>query len=63
MRADFVALGVQLGWISADNKEDDVLADVMERLRDKAMGSCSSTMRLMPMSSGPVAARQHAGGM
>jgi hypothetical protein len=35
MRADLVALGVRLGWVSADEKEDDMLADVMERLRDK----------------------------
>jgi hypothetical protein len=38
MRADLVALGVWLGWVSADDKEDDVLADVMERLRDKGDG-------------------------
>jgi tetratricopeptide (TPR) repeat protein len=33
MRADLVALGVRLGWVRADDKEEPALAAVMERLR------------------------------
>jgi tetratricopeptide (TPR) repeat protein len=33
MRADLVALGVRLGWIGADEKEEDGLTAVLERLR------------------------------
>ena len=32
MRADLVALGVRLGWVAADDKEEPALAAVMERL-------------------------------
>ena len=38
MRADLVALGSRLGWITADNKEDEALATVMERLRQEGEG-------------------------
>jgi len=34
LRADLVGLGVRLGWVAADDKEDPALAAVMERLRD-----------------------------
>jgi tetratricopeptide (TPR) repeat protein len=33
MRADLVGLGVRLGWVAADEKEEPALAAVMERLR------------------------------
>jgi len=33
MRADLVALGVRLGWVEADDKEEPALVAVMERLR------------------------------
>jgi hypothetical protein len=33
MRADLVALGIRLGWVGADEKEEPALAAVMERLR------------------------------
>jgi hypothetical protein len=35
MRADLVGLGVRLGWIAADEKEEPAVAAVMERLRDE----------------------------
>ena len=35
MRADLVALGVRLGWVGADDKEEPALGLVMERLRDE----------------------------
>jgi tetratricopeptide (TPR) repeat protein len=38
MRADLVALGVRLGWVGADDKEEPALAKVMERLRDDGDG-------------------------
>jgi hypothetical protein len=38
MRADLVALGVRLGWVAADDKEDIALAAVMERLRHEGEG-------------------------
>jgi len=33
MRADLVALGIRLGWVGVDDKEEPALAVVMERLR------------------------------
>jgi len=38
MRADLVGLGVQLGWVSADDKEEPALAIVLQRLRDDGRG-------------------------
>ncbi|MFI5013205.1 MAG: tetratricopeptide repeat protein [Hyphomicrobiales bacterium] len=38
MRTDFVALGVRLGWVAADDKEEPALAAVMERLRHEGEG-------------------------
>ena len=38
MRADLVALGVRLGWVAADDKEEPALAAVMERLRHEGEG-------------------------
>ena len=38
MRADLVGLGVRLGWIAADEKEEPALAAVMERLRHEGEG-------------------------
>ncbi len=38
MRADLVALGVKLGWIEADAKEEPALNMVMERLRREGEG-------------------------
>jgi hypothetical protein len=38
MRADLVALGVRLGWIAADEKEEPALIAVMERLRQEGEG-------------------------
>ncbi|HWF96038.1 MAG TPA: tetratricopeptide repeat protein, partial [Xanthobacteraceae bacterium] len=38
MRADLVALGVRLGWVAADDKEQPALAAVMERLRHEGEG-------------------------
>jgi Tfp pilus assembly protein PilF len=35
MRADLVALGVRLGWVGADDKEQPAFESVMERLRDE----------------------------
>lgn len=39
MRADLVALGVRLGWVAADEKEEPALAIVMQRLRDEGEGT------------------------
>jgi tetratricopeptide (TPR) repeat protein len=38
MRADLVALGVRLGWVGADDKEEPALTAVMERLRHEGEG-------------------------
>ena len=38
MRADLVALGVRLGWVGADDKEEPALAAVMERLLHEGEG-------------------------
>jgi len=38
MRSDLVALGVRLRWVGADDKEDEALAAVMERLRQEGEG-------------------------
>ena len=38
MRADLVALGVRLGWVGAEEKEEPALAAVMERLRHEGEG-------------------------
>ena len=38
MRADLVTLGVRLGWIGADDKEETALAAVKERLRHEGDG-------------------------
>ncbi|RBP08535.1 Tfp pilus assembly protein PilF [Roseiarcus fermentans] len=38
MRADIVALGVRLGWVSADAKEEEALARVLDKLRDEGEG-------------------------
>jgi tetratricopeptide (TPR) repeat protein len=38
MRADLVALGVRLGWVGADDKEEPALLAVMERLRHEGEG-------------------------
>ncbi len=38
MRADLTALGVRLGWVSPDDKEEPALAAVMERLRHEGEG-------------------------
>jgi tetratricopeptide (TPR) repeat protein len=38
MRADLVGLGVRLGWVAADEKEEPALATVIERLRDEGEG-------------------------
>ena len=38
MRADLVSLGVRLGWIAADEKEEPALEAVRERLRDEGEG-------------------------
>ena len=37
-RADLVALGVRLGWVAADEKEEPAFAAVMERLRHEGDG-------------------------
>jgi hypothetical protein len=37
-RADLVSLGVRLGWITAEEKEEAALTAVMERLRDEGEG-------------------------
>jgi hypothetical protein len=38
IRADLVGLGVRLGWVSAEEKEEPALTAVMERLRDEGDG-------------------------
>jgi tetratricopeptide (TPR) repeat protein len=38
IRADLVALGVQLNWVTADEKEEPALAAVIERLRHEGEG-------------------------
>jgi tetratricopeptide (TPR) repeat protein len=38
MRADIVGLGVRLGWVAADEKEDSALASVLEHLRNEGEG-------------------------
>jgi hypothetical protein len=38
LRADVVALGVRLGWVGADDKEEPALGLVMERLRHEGEG-------------------------
>ena len=38
MRADLAALGVRLGWVAADEKEEPALTAVRERLRDEGEG-------------------------
>ena len=38
MPADLVALGVQLGWVAADEKEEPALTKVRERLRHECEG-------------------------
>jgi tetratricopeptide (TPR) repeat protein len=37
-RADLMALGVRLGWVGADDQEEQALATVMERLRHEGEG-------------------------
>ena len=36
MRADMVALGVRLGWVRSDEREDPALATVMDKLRHQS---------------------------
>src|SRR4029077_11178047 len=38
LRADLVSLGVRLGWVGADEKEEAALSTVMERLRHEGNG-------------------------
>ena len=38
LRADLVGLGVRLGWVAADEKEEPALAAVMDRLRREGEG-------------------------
>jgi len=38
LRADLVGLGVRLGWVAPDEKEEPAIATVMERLRDEGAG-------------------------
>jgi TIR domain len=38
MRADLVALGIRLGWVGADDKEEPAVDAVMERLRHQGEG-------------------------
>jgi tetratricopeptide (TPR) repeat protein len=38
LRADLVALGVQLGWVGLDDKEETAVDIVMKRLRDEGEG-------------------------
>jgi hypothetical protein len=38
MRADLVGLGVRLGWIAVDEKEEPAIAAVMQQLRDEGDG-------------------------
>jgi tetratricopeptide (TPR) repeat protein len=37
-RADLVALGIRLGWVGADDKEEHAVEAVMERLRHEGQG-------------------------
>jgi hypothetical protein len=54
IRADLVALGIRLGWVGADDKEEESVAAVMERLRHEGESCSSSTMRSMPTHSSPI---------
>jgi len=38
MRADLGGLGVRLGWVGADDKEEPALNAVIERLRNEGDG-------------------------
>jgi tetratricopeptide (TPR) repeat protein len=38
LRADLVGLGIQLGWVGADDKEQPAVTGVMERLRHEGEG-------------------------
>jgi hypothetical protein len=38
LRADLVSLGIRLGWVGADDKEEPAVAAVMERLRHEGEG-------------------------
>jgi len=38
IRTELVALGIRLGWVKADDKEEPALATVMERLRHEGEG-------------------------
>ena len=38
MRADLIALGVRLGWVGSEDKDQPALAAVMERLRQEGEG-------------------------
>jgi hypothetical protein len=38
LRADLIGMGIRLGWVSADEKEEPAVAAVMERLRDEGEG-------------------------
>jgi hypothetical protein len=38
LRADLVGLGVRLGWVAGDEKEEAAVATVMDRLRDEGGG-------------------------
>jgi tetratricopeptide (TPR) repeat protein len=38
LRADLVALGIRLGWVGADDKEEPAVEAVMERLRHEGEG-------------------------
>jgi tetratricopeptide (TPR) repeat protein len=38
MRADIVGLGVRLGWVVADEKEEPALASILQHLRDEGGG-------------------------
>jgi hypothetical protein len=38
LRADLVGLGIRLGWVGADDKEEQAVAAVMERLRHEGEG-------------------------
>jgi DNA-binding winged helix-turn-helix (wHTH) protein/tetratricopeptide (TPR) repeat protein len=39
LRADLVGLGIRLGWVDKDEREDPALAAVMDRLRHESDGS------------------------
>jgi tetratricopeptide (TPR) repeat protein len=63
MRADLVGLGVRLGWVAADEKEESALATVMERLRNEGDGillvydNANSAGEIRPYKPGGGAAR------